>query len=174
VGVGLSVLYAPLAEFQVAHWDGPPQHEYVGWVEDQLAEVEAAAAREGGVVVHDRPALEAALARRQVALVHCLEGGFQLGATADEVRDTVSRLAGKGLAYVTLAHLFWRRVATNANALPFLTDGQYHRLFHEPGVGLTQLGRAAVDAMAEHHVLVDLSHMSQAAIDDTLARLDDL
>jgi microsomal dipeptidase-like Zn-dependent dipeptidase len=174
VRLGFSVLYAPLAEFQVAHWNGPPDSEYVGWVEDQLAEVEKAAEREGAVVVRDRPSLEAALAGEQVGLVHCMEGGFQLGATPVEIRRTVERLAGRGLVYVTLAHLFWRQVATNANAFPFFGDRTYHRLFHEPEVGLTDLGRAAVETMVEHRVIVDVAHMSQAAVDETLELIEGL
>ena len=52
--------------------------------------------------------------------MHCIEGGFHLGATPEEVTAHVHELADRGVAYITLAHLFWRRVATNAPALPFL------------------------------------------------------
>jgi microsomal dipeptidase-like Zn-dependent dipeptidase len=175
VRVGFSVLYLPLTEFQIANWDGPPQSEYVGLIEQQLAEVEAAAAAEGAVVAKDRPTLEDAIAAEKVALIHCIEGGYQLGANADEIRATVARFAQAGVVYVTLAHLFWRQVATNSNAFPFLTDRQYHFLFHEPDVGLTPLGEAALEAMVEHHVLADLSHMSDQAIRatfDVLARIE--
>ena len=56
--------------------------------------------------------------------VHCIEGGFHLGATPEEVTAHVHELADRGVAYITLAHLFWRRVATNAPALPFLPDAR--------------------------------------------------
>ena len=174
VGIGFSVLYLPLSEFQVAHWDGPPQPGDVGALVEQLGEVEAAAAQEGAVVAADRPALEAGLRDDKVVLVHCVEGGFQLGADPTAIARTVECLAGAGVFYITLAHLFWRQVATNANALPFLTDGQYHGLFHEPDVGLTELGEAAVEAMVANHVIVDLSHMSERAIADTLAKIGSL
>ena len=114
------------------------------------------------------------MADGRIALVHCIEGGFFLGGDDDAIDATVARLAERGVAYVTLAHLFWRRVATNANALPFLSDRQYHWLFHEPHVGLTAYGMAAVRAMAAHHVMVDISHMSQRAIHDTLSLLDEV
>jgi microsomal dipeptidase-like Zn-dependent dipeptidase len=80
------------------------------------------------------------------------------------------------VAYVTLAHLFYRGVATNAPALPFLkTDADYDRLFPQPaGVGLTPLGDAAVRAMVEHGVLIDLSHMGPEAFWATLELLDTL
>ena len=76
----------------------------------------------------------------------------------------VADLAGRGVVYVTLAHLFWRRVATNANALPFLPDPIYRLLFCQPDVGLTPLGEAAVDAMYRNRMLIDLSHMNQVAL----------
>jgi microsomal dipeptidase-like Zn-dependent dipeptidase len=78
------------------------------------------------------------------------------------------------VAYVILAHLFFRQVATNAPAIPFLPDRTYRRLFPQPDEGLTELGRAAVTAMVRERVLVDLSHMSERAIADTLALLDEL
>jgi len=65
-------------------------------------------------------------------------------------------------------------VATNSNALPMLSDGWYRRLFPQPAVGLTDLGRAAVESLCRHRVLVDLSHMTDRAVDDTLTLLDEL
>jgi microsomal dipeptidase-like Zn-dependent dipeptidase len=75
---------------------------------------------------------------------------------------------------VTLAHLLWREVATDAPALPFLTDAQYRRLFPQPEVGLSELGAAAVRALVAHGVLVDVAHMSERALADTFALLDEL
>ena len=49
---------------------------------------------------------------------------------------TSPTLAARGVAYVTLAHLFWRRVAANAPAIPFLPDALYNRIFPQAaGVG---------------------------------------
>ena len=76
---------------------------------------------------------------------------------------------------MTLAHLFYRRIATNAPALPMLSDALYNRIFCQPrGVGLTELGEAAVRAMYEHRVLVDVSHMRAEALRDTFSLLDRL
>ena len=61
--------------------------------------------------------------------MHCVEGGFHLGATPQQVDANVTALAGRGVAYVTLAHLFWRRVAANAPAIPFIPDGCMCALF---------------------------------------------
>ena len=62
------------------------------------------------------------------------------------MEKAVERLADSGVAYVTLAHLFWRQVATNAPAIPFLPDWLYRRVFPQPDRGLTELGTAAVRA----------------------------
>ena len=46
-------------------------------------------------------------------------------------------------------------------------------MFPQQGdVGLTALGEAAVRAMAEHHVLVDVTHMNEKAIDHTFRVMD--
>jgi microsomal dipeptidase-like Zn-dependent dipeptidase len=73
---------------------------------------------------------------------------------------------------ITVAHLFWRGIATNSPALPFLSDRWYDRLFPQPkDEGLSRLGGAAIRAMAEHGILVDITHMSEKAIADTFALL---
>ena len=84
-------------------------------------------------------------------------------------------LAESGVAYITLAHLFFRGVATNAPAIPLLSDEEYNDAFpQDPGLGLTDLGRAAVRAMYKHGLLVDISHMRQTAIDDTFELIEEL
>ncbi len=119
--------------------------------------------------------LEEALARGQTAFVHCVEGGFHLGSTEDEVRGNVRALARSGVAYVTLAHLFFREVAKNTPALPFLKEWQYKLLFFQPGRrGLTKLGRAAVEAMYEERILIDVSHMREDAIEEVFALVEEL
>jgi microsomal dipeptidase-like Zn-dependent dipeptidase len=86
----------------------------------------------------------------------------------------VQDLAGRGVVYITLAHLFWRQIATNAPALPFLPDPVYNLVFPQPREGLTELGIAAVKAMHEHQMLVDVSHMREDALQETFALLDQL
>ena len=124
--------------------------------------------------MHNHEQLDAALAQQKVALIHAVEGGFHLGDTAEHVRANVQELAACGVAYITVAHLFWRGVATNAPALPFLADGIYRLLFPQPAAGLSDLGVAAVEAMVAEHVLIDVTHMSAQAIADTLKVLDNL
>src|SRR4029453_2004741 len=111
----------------------------------------------------------------RVAFVHCIEGGFHLGATPADVDRNVTELAGRGVRYVTLAHLFWRQVATNAPAIPFLSDGLYNTIFPQPaGAGLTDLGEAAVRAMYRERILIDVSHMRQDALDETFTLVEEL
>jgi len=118
--------------------------------------------------------LDSALATGKLVLIHCVEGGFHLGSAPEAVQRAVARLAARGVAYITLAHLYWRHVATNEPAVRFMSDRLYHRIFPQPEVGLSELGRAALRAMVRERVLVDVSHMSARALDDTFALLDDL
>jgi microsomal dipeptidase-like Zn-dependent dipeptidase len=176
VGVALSVLYSFFDEAEVL--EGPlPQAAYIGRLVDQLDEVEGhvAAKHRGDVVVAtDRRQLEEARRERKLALVHCVEGGFHLGATPEDVGRAVERLARRGVAYITLAHLIWRGIATDAPALPFMSDEEYRRWLPQPDEGLSELGRAAVEAMARERVLIDVSHMSERSLHDTFELLDRL
>jgi microsomal dipeptidase-like Zn-dependent dipeptidase len=175
VSVALSVLYAPFDEMDLGQPYGAPPRG--GYVADILAELQTVedhvAAHPADVAIAHSPAeLDALLGGERPVLVHCIEGGFQLGRDADEVRANVRTLAARGVAYVTLAHLFWRKVATNAPALPFLRDWLYHLVFPQPDEGLSQLGVVAVETMVEEGILVDITHMSARSIEDTFELLD--
>jgi microsomal dipeptidase-like Zn-dependent dipeptidase len=174
VGALLSVLYSPLDEMDLElPYGAPPRPEYIESVYGQIDLVEDHVRSEplGATVAHDPAALRAAIDVGRSAIVHCIEGGFALGATAGEIDANVTELARRGVAYVTLAHLFWRGVATNEPALPFMPDRVYRMLFAEPDVGLSELGRAAVAALAREGMLVDIAHMTDRAIADTFAIL---
>jgi membrane dipeptidase len=174
VGAVLSMLYSPLDEMDLSlPYGSPPKPGYFDNLVAQMQLVEDHVATEplGATVAHDMAALDAALAAGTTAIVHAIEGGFALGSTPAEVDANVTDLAGRGVAYVTLAHLFWRGVATNAPALPFLPDWLYRLIFPSPEVGLSDLGAAAARAMARERVLVDITHMSERAIADTFSTL---
>jgi microsomal dipeptidase-like Zn-dependent dipeptidase len=155
-------------------YGAPPREGYAADILAELRIVEDhVAAHSGQVALAHSPAeLDALLGGGRPVLVHCIEGGFQLGHDPDEIRENVRALAAHGVAYVTVAHLFWRQVATNAPALPFLPDWLYHLVFRQPDLGLSALGRAAVEAMADEGILVDVTHMSAHSIEDTFALLD--
>ena len=178
VRVVLSVLHSPFDEFDLSRPHGaPPVTDYLNTVVRQLESVERDIADHHAgqaAVARDPRELDAALAQGKIVLVHCVEGGFHLGGTPPEVERAVGELARRGVAYVTLAHLIWRSIATDANAIPFLPSPLYRLLFPQPRVGLSELGRAAVRGMVRHRVLVDVTHMSRRALDDTFAMLDEL
>lgn len=174
----LSVLLVPLDEMDLGQpYGAPPQAHYFDDLLDQIRLVER------DLAAHDPQGTRHVVVRQaadlqdpqRIAFAHCIEGGFHLGATPEEVRTHVAELARRGVCYVTLAHLFWREVATNAPALPFLSDRWYDRIFPQPEqTGLSELGRAAVEAMYVHKILIDLSHMRAEAITETLDLLDHL
>jgi microsomal dipeptidase-like Zn-dependent dipeptidase len=178
VGVALSVVYSFFDELDLeAPYGAPPAANYLPRLMRQLDMVEAEVAEHHAreaVVVGDRAALDSELDGDRVALVHCVEGGFHLGATPESVDHAVTRLARRGVAYIVLPHLLWRGVATNSPALPFLPDWLYRVVFAQPRVGLSELGRAAAAAMVREGVLIDLSHMSTRSLADTFELLDEL
>ncbi len=178
VGVALSVVYSFFDELDLdAPYGAPPGAGYLPRLTRQLDMVEADIEEHHAgqaVVVRDPTMLDRELAGGRVALLHCVEGGFHLGDTPKAVDRAVTALAGRGVAYIVLPHLLWRGVATNSPALPFLPDWLYRALFPQPKLGLSELGSAAVKAMVREGVLIDLSHMSTAALADTFDLLDDL
>jgi len=169
-----SVLYWPAGEFR--HGSQPESGTFgdlqslLSVVEQDLRELDANGERHI-LVKHASDLADDS----RVAFVHCVEGGFHLGPDESVIDANVQWLAQNGVLYVTLAHLFYRGVATNAPAIPPLTDADYGHLFPQPsGVGLTELGKAAVRSMYRHKVLVDISHMSEDAISDTFALIEQL
>ena len=178
VGVALSVLYSPFDEMDLGlRYPGEPQDHYLPTILRQLEAVERDISTNfdsEAAIARNPTELDAALEAGKVALVHCIEGGFHLGPDPERMDEAVRELARRGVAYVTVAHLFYRRVATNANAIPFLPDPVYRLLFPQPQLGLTPLGEAVIRAMVAERVLIDLAHMSERALDDTFILLDEV
>jgi microsomal dipeptidase-like Zn-dependent dipeptidase len=175
VGVVLSVLYAPFDEMDLEQpYAAPPRGRYFADILAELQTVEEYATDHGDeiAIAHSPSELDVLVQSGRRVLVHCIEGGFQLGADEQTVGEHVRTLAEHGVAYVTVAHLFWRSVATNAPALPFLPDWLYHLVFPQPSQGLSPLGHAAVEAMIDNGILVDITHMSSRAANDTLTLFD--
>jgi microsomal dipeptidase-like Zn-dependent dipeptidase len=179
VGVAMSVITRPFDEVALgSRYPSAPEAGFFGGLLGDIDAVEREVATHDPAlirIVHDRAQLETALQDGATALVHAVEGGFSLGRDPDAVAANVAELARRGVAYVTLAHLLYKHVATNANALPFLSESAYDMVFPQPGaVGLTPRGLAALTAMVEHRVLVDIAHMRQPALSQTFAELDRL
>jgi microsomal dipeptidase-like Zn-dependent dipeptidase len=178
VRVVLSVLYSPFDEMDLDRpYGAPPESGYLESILDQAGDVEKDLAGNHAAtaaIARNPQEIEVAVAQGKIAFVHCVEGGFHLGSTPASVDDAVKRLAARGVAYVTLAHLFWRQVATNAPAIPFLPTWLYGLAFPQPDDGLSDLGAAAVRAMVRERILIDVAHMSKRALDETLALVDEV
>jgi membrane dipeptidase len=176
VGVVLSVLYQPFDEMDLTQeYGAPPQGGYFDDIVAQRTTVENYVKDHGSdvAIAHSGTELDALLGGGVPILIHAIEGGFQLGRDRAEAQHNVEVLAGLGVAYVTVAHLFFREVATNAPALPFLPDWVYNKVFPQaPDEGLTPLGREVVEAMVDQGILVDLTHMRSQSIRDVLNLLD--
>jgi microsomal dipeptidase-like Zn-dependent dipeptidase len=166
-----SVLYWPPSEFIPGPEGAHPKPGSFDDLVKQLDDVEAHLAASTNLVVRDAHDLDAADTPR---FVHCIEGGFAVGPDQDAIAEHVKQLAQRGVFYITLAHLFFRGVATNAPALPPLTDEQYADAFPQPDEGLTDLGRTALRAMADRGIVPDVSHMSERALTETFELLDDV
>jgi microsomal dipeptidase-like Zn-dependent dipeptidase len=175
-GIVCSVIYWPPAEFDFARpYGSPPLPAYFEEIEYQLGKVEDKLESE------DPARQRLVIAKRaqdfdsnRIVFVHCVEGGFQLGPDEREMNAKVRRLAEQGVFYITVAHLFYRGVATNAPSIPDLSDKMYNDIFHQPKIGLTSLGEALVRAMHRHKVVIDITHMREDAIQQTFALVEDL
>jgi microsomal dipeptidase-like Zn-dependent dipeptidase len=175
-----SVLFEPFAEIDLDNrYGSPPQDSYYEDLLERIDGVESDLAAqdphwERHRLVTTAAELRSTLDEGKIAFMHCVEGGFHLGPDPDKIPARVKELKRRGVVYITVAHLFWRGVATNAPALPFLPDWAYKRIFCQPEEGLSELGRAIVAAMYEQRMLIDLSHMSERALRDTFDLLDEL
>jgi microsomal dipeptidase-like Zn-dependent dipeptidase len=154
-----SVLYNPGDEFlrPVA-----PRPEAFNNTMAQMRQVERALAADASFVLARNPEqLERAHADSdKVGVFHCVEGAQAVGGDAANVR----RLAESGVAYMTVAHLFFRGAATCSNALPKFPDSIFNWLNPQPdAVGLTPLGRDIVEALLESGIIVDVTHASEHA-----------
>jgi microsomal dipeptidase-like Zn-dependent dipeptidase len=179
VGLAMSVLFRPFDEMDLSkHYGAPPESSYfpnliadLEAVEREVAEHDVSQLR----LVHNRSELDACIDAGATALVHSVEGGFHLGDTDREIEANCAELARRGVGYVTVAHLFFRQVATNANAIPFMPDPIYDLLFPQRGKDrLTPRGEAVVRGLVRNRILIDLTHMDPAGIQETFAFLDEV
>lgn len=177
VGLALSVLYRPFEEIDLGEpYAAAPTPDYFpGLLEDLQAVEEEVAGHDDAIIriAHDREQLELALTEKTIALVHAVEGGFHLGDGDEEIAANCATLAEKGVAYVTVAHLFFRQVAVNAPALPFLSDSLYRLVFpQDESEPLTARGETVVRELVRNRILIDLCHMDPPAIHAAFDLLD--
>jgi len=176
VGVTLSVAYNPMDELEIEPWPAPPRPGYFERLEHLLDRVEDAVRDDPAQrarMVRNATELKEALGDGKIAMIHVVEGGFHVGHGDEHVVEHTARLAKHGVAYVSPAHMLWRRVATGAACFPFLPDALYHELFpQDPKIGLDDRGRVLVREMVRHGILVDVAHMSERSMDEVFDLLD--
>jgi microsomal dipeptidase-like Zn-dependent dipeptidase len=179
VRLAMSVHLRPFEEMDLSKpYAAPPE---AGYFPKLIADFEAV---EREVASHDpslirlarnRAELDACMSAGATALLHCVEGGCLLGDTPSEIEANCAKLAERGVAYVTVAHLFFRQIATNANALPFAPDFLYDLFFPQRGSDrLTARGEALIRGLVRNRIMIDLSHMDPPAIRETFALLDEI
>ncbi len=177
VRLAMSVLFQAFEEIDLSkRYAAPPTPDYFHGLLTEMAEVEAEVKSHGEDVIRivgNREELDDCLKKGAIALVHAVEGGFHLGDSEEEIADNCRTLGRKGVGYVTVAHLFFRQVATNAPALPFLPDWLYNLVFPQRvSDRLTSRGEAVVRGLVDNRILIDLTHMDPPAIHEVFDLLD--
>ena len=98
--------------------------------------------------------------RYRVAVVHTLEGGHTLGGELAPLAD----FAQRGVAMMTITHFFNKGVSSAPNAFPFFPDMNSR----QPALGLTEFGRALIPEMERLGMIVDVTHLTGAAMNEVL------
>jgi membrane dipeptidase len=141
-----------------------------------MAEMERQVARAGDrfEMARSNAGLDRALAAGRTAIVHSVEGGHVLGAglDADDLPERLWRLeqlAQRGVASLTLAHLFPNDLAGHAEAIP-AAQRTLPLCPLDTGVdlnrGLTPTGQAVVERMVELRMIPDVTHCTPVARQD--------
>ncbi len=177
VRLAMSMLFQAFEEIDLSErYGAPPAPDYFQGLLAEMEEVESEVASHSEDViriVRNNEQLEACLKSDAIGLIHAVEGGFHLGRSDEEIAKNCKALGEMGVGYVTVAHLFFRQVATNAPALPFLPDWLYNVVFPQRGKDrLTPRGEAVVKGLVDNRILIDLTHMDPGGIAEVFDLLD--
>ena len=174
-------MYSPLWHVREArhrgrryHW-APAGARALPRLHRQLDLVERHVERSGGHarVARNRPQLDHALRAGALAVVHCVEGAFHLGADVAGMDAAVAGLKRRGVVYLTLGHLWFKAVAHVAPSWATIGEDRWEQFWPQPpGVGLAPLGRAAVEACVRHRLPLDVTHLSERSLKDLWQLLD--
>jgi microsomal dipeptidase-like Zn-dependent dipeptidase len=146
-----------------------------------MAKMERQVARSGErfELARSNAELDDVVASGKTAIIHTVEGGHVLGAGLDDddLAGRIGRLeelAERGVASLTIAHLFPNDLAGHAEAIPAAQrSGPVCKL--DSGVdlslGLTQTGHAVVERMVELRMLPDVMHCTPRARQDVYQRV---
>jgi microsomal dipeptidase-like Zn-dependent dipeptidase len=177
VRLAMSVLLDEFSEVDLSkRYAAPPTPDYFAELISQMEEIEDEVASHGEDtirIVRNLEQLDACLASNAIGLIHSVESGHHLGDSTAEIAANCKTLGEKGVGYVTVAHLFFRQMATNAPALPFMSDKVYDFVFPQHGSDrLTPRGEAVVRGLVDNRILIDLTHMDSGGIAEVFALLD--
>lgn len=177
VRLAMSVLLDEFSEVDLSkRYAADPTPDYFGGLISQMEEVEAEVEGHGEDtlrIVRNLEQLDACLESQAVGLIHAVESAHHLGDSDAEIARNCKTLGEKGVGYVTVAHLFFRQVATNAPALPFMPDWLYSLVFPQRGSErLTSRGKAVIKGLVDNRILIDLTHMDPGGIEQVFDHLD--
>jgi microsomal dipeptidase-like Zn-dependent dipeptidase len=177
VRLAMSMLFQAFEEIDLSErYGAPPTPDYFQGLLAEMEEVESEVGSHSEDViriVRNNEQLDACLESDAIGLIHAVEGGFHLGRSDEEIAKNCKTLGEMGVGYVTVAHLFFRQVATNAPALPFLPDWLYNLVFPQRGKDrLTPRGEAVVKGLVDNRILIDLTHMDPGGIAEVFDLLD--
>lgn len=129
-------------------------------------EQQVARAEDRFVIARSNAELDAAVATGRCAIVHTVEGGHVLGADPAEQLARLEQLAERGVASLTLAHLFPNHLAGHAEAIP-KAQRSFPTCKLDTGVdltrGLTPVGHAVVEKMVQLRIVPDVAHCTATA-----------
>ena len=97
---------------------------------------------------------------RLVALIG-IENAYPLGTTAEAVAERVAMWADRGARYASITHFGHNQFGGSSNLSETRGDGE------DPG--LTELGRTPVEALNEHGLMVDVSHVGPRTASEAMA-----
>jgi len=96
----------------------------------------------------------------RIAVVHAVEGAHALGGSPQPLAE----LARRGVFTISIAHFFDKGLVSTANAIPYFPDAGSGQAM----TGLTEQGREVIQEMERLGMVVDVTHATQAGLDDIL------
>ena len=90
-----------------------------------------------------------------------IENSSPLGNTAEEVKESVAMWAERGARYASITHFGHNQFGGSSNPSVQRRDG--------PDPGLSELGRVLVEALNDHGIMVDISHVGPKTAADAMA-----
>lgn len=158
--------------------ENDPWNCLITQMDEMEAQVRRASAEFG--LARSNAELDEIRASGRTAIVHTVEGGHVLGGRLpdDDLEgrlERVRQLASRGVASITIAHLFPNELAGHVDAIP---KEEHKVLFWklDPEVdlkkGLTEKGRAVVEQMVKSRILPDVSHCTPKAREEIYELVD--